>query len=191
MMAWTDKRLQHYEQIARDAEAATSIAQANYAEKVLALKTDTIRVVKWATRYDTIRAELDSIAPITDTGITDTVTTVPAYWVRGLIVASDSTIHACRELVMSSGRALTACDSVQIALGREKDAWKMAYERSAKGPRVSGYAEAQRDMIAGDWMVAGGADMRVRGDWGMTARAQRRLVPGDSARLYVGVKRWF
>jgi hypothetical protein len=87
----------------------------------------------------------------------DTVQTVPAYWVRGLIVASDSTIHACRELVRSSGRALTACDSVQIALGREKDAWKNAYEQ-AKPSRF----QKALPWIAGAAGLWAGAKLRVR-----------------------------
>jgi hypothetical protein len=148
---WTDRALQHYEQIAREEGQRREIAEARFAEAKTTVVTDTVRVTRWATKYDTIRDTVDAMLS------TDTVQTVPAYWVRGLIVASDSTIHACRELVRSSGRALTACDSVQIALGREKDAWKNAYEQ-AKPSRF----QKALPWIAGAAGLWAGAKLRVR-----------------------------
>lgn len=152
--AWTGERLKGYqrqadERHARELSEQRSIVQAAYAESLLTYKRDTVKVTRWATKYDTIRTIMDSV-------ITDTVTTVPAYWVRGLIVASDSTISACRELVTSSGRALTACDSVQIALGRERDLYKNLYKQ-AKPSRL----QKALPWIAGAAGFYVGAKLRV------------------------------
>jgi hypothetical protein len=123
-MAWTDKRLQHYEAQARASVAAADIQKARYAEAVTQLKADTVRVTRWATRYDTIRDTVDALLA------SDTVQTVPSYWVRGLILASDSTIAACRDVVASSARATTACDSSLAAERRATLTYKNLYERA-------------------------------------------------------------
>lgn len=147
---WTDRALQRYEEIARQEGERRQIAEANYAEAKSTVIRDTVRITKFATKYDTIRDTVSAL--LAD----DTVQTVPAYWVRGLVLASDSTIAACRDLVSSSGRALTACDSVQIALGRERDAWKKAYEK-AKPSRF----QKALPWIAGAAGVWAGAKLRV------------------------------
>ena len=149
-MLWTEKRLGKYEQIAKSAEAATSIAQAAYAESLTFVKRDTIRVTRWATRYDTIRDTVDALLS------SDTVKTVPADWVRQLITVSDSTVSACRDLVGSTRGALTACDSAQSALKVESDAWKKAYQ-AAKPSRL----QKALPWIAGAAGFWAGAKLRV------------------------------
>lgn len=122
-LVWTDARLRHYEQQAQEAGARADIARAAYAESLTFVKRDTLRVVKWATRYDTIRDTVDALLE------SDTVQTVPSSWVRQLITVSDSTVEACRSLVVSVRGALTACDSAQSALRVEADAWKTVAEK--------------------------------------------------------------
>ena len=123
LLVGTRLDLQESERRARDAGARADIARAAYAESLTFVKRDTVRVTEWATRYDTIRDTLDALL------ITDTVTTVPASWVRQLITVSDSTVAACRDLVGSTRGALTACDSAQSALRVEADAWKLVAEK--------------------------------------------------------------
>lgn len=101
----------------RDAEQRESIALAKYAEAASSVERDTVRVTTYATRYDTIRAELDP----------DTVQTVPSYWVKGLVLAADSTISACRALVGSCERLKLAADSTIAATRDERDAYKNLY----------------------------------------------------------------
>lgn len=146
---WTDRQLQHYEEAARSAERQRAIWQARFAEASTDVDTVTRTVVKWATRYDTVRAAMDSV-------ITDTVTTVPAYWVKGLIVASDSTIAACRDLVNSCERLRVAADSSIHALGLERDAYKKAYQ-AAKPSRL----QKALPWIAGAAGFYVGAKLRV------------------------------
>lgn len=115
--------LQEAERRAADAATHRAIWQSRYAEAVTQQETVTVRVTRWATRYDTIRAAMDSV-------ITDTVTTVPAYWVRALIVASDSTVAACRELVSSCEQLRRAADSSLTYTQNERDAYKQMAKRS-------------------------------------------------------------
>lgn len=99
-----------------------TIWKARYAEEASVVRTNTVQVVKWATRYDTIRAEADSF-------ITDTVIkTVPADWVRQLVTVSDSTIAACRDLVSSCERFRTTADSTISAVSLERDLYQNLYK---------------------------------------------------------------
>lgn len=160
-MAWTDSRLAHYEELAKQAGARAEIARAAYAESLTFVKRDTLRVTKWATRYDTIRAF------ITDSVITDTIATVPAYWVKTLIVAADSTVAACRDLVSSTRGALTACDSAQAALSAKADAYKKLAD--ARKPTW----KARFGISCGYSVVKLGPDLKA----GPSCGATFRLVP--------------
>jgi ABC-type uncharacterized transport system fused permease/ATPase subunit len=150
LLVGTRLDLQEAERKARDAGARVGITQAAYAESLLAYRKDTVRVTRWATRYDTIRDTVDALLS------SDTVQSVPASWVRQLITVSDSTVAACRDLVSSTRGALTACDSAQSALRVEADAWKLVAEKRkpSRFQRVLPWAAA----AAGFWV---GAKLRV------------------------------
>lgn len=64
---------------------------------------DTVRVVKWATKYETLR---DSIFR------TDTLRARDTVFVR-VVASADSTIRACRDVVSSCARNLALADSLR------------------------------------------------------------------------------
>lgn len=78
-------------------------------------KQDTVRLTKWRTRWDTVKAGVD---------------TVP---VETIIEVADSTINACQA-------ALSTCET-RVARERERadsiESAKKAWERLAKGPWIS------------------------------------------------------
>lgn len=152
VLVWTDARLQRYEQEAKDAGARADIARANYAESLLFVKRDTIRVTRWATRYDTLRVEG---AVVLETASSDSVT-LSRDWLRGLLVASDSTVAACRDLGSTRG-ALTACDSVQAALRSELGITKSLYAAEKRRSKL----RRALPWIAGAAGFWAGAKLRV------------------------------
>lgn len=140
----------------RDAEQRESIALAKYAEAASSVRTTTVQVIKYATRYDTIRAELDAMP--------DTVQTVPAYWVRDLVVASDSAIAACRELVTSCERLKVAADSTIAAERAVSAAYKNLYNA------VRPTWKQRFGISCGYSVVKVGADVKTGPSCGFTAR---------------------
>jgi hypothetical protein len=145
----TSLDLQEAERRAADAATARAIWQARYAESSTDVKVKTVHVTKWATRYDTVRAAMDSV-------ITDTVTMVPTDWVRQLVTVSDSTIAACRDLVSSCERFRTAADSTISAVSLERDLYQNLY-KAAKPSRL----QKALPWIAGAAGFYAGAKLRV------------------------------
>jgi hypothetical protein len=126
----------------RDAEQRESIAQARYAEAVTDKETVTVRVTRWATRYDSLRAVLrtrqasgaSDSAPKVGTIVPESGTvgdSLPDYRrvITPLIDAADSAIAACRDLVSSCERLKLAADSSIVALTAQADAYKQLWER--------------------------------------------------------------
>jgi hypothetical protein len=120
-MAWTDEKLKDAEREKDAFIAAADIARAKYAEKASRVKNDTIRITRWATRYDTVRAGLDSIVLSGDSSA------VPFPLFLDAINAADSTVAACRDLVHSCAELRLAAESALGATGRERDAFKKLY----------------------------------------------------------------
>lgn len=82
---------------------------------------DTLKLVVWRTRWDTLKAGIDT------QWLRDTAP-VPAAVVRTVVQTADSTIRAC-------GVALTRCDSLQSIQGARADSLRSAartWEAAAK-----------------------------------------------------------
>jgi hypothetical protein len=150
----------------RDAEQRTTIVKAELAEAKLTVQRDTVRVTRWATRYDTVRQEMATVLA------TDTVTTVPADWVRSLMVASDSTIAACRDLVSSCERLRIAADSTIHAVERERATYKKLYQLAKNGPRLTRAVGLEREMFLADFRLYGQVDLRLRADLHLVGRLE-------------------
>lgn len=186
LLVGTRLDLQEAERRANDAAARVTITQAAYAESLLAYKKDTVRVTRWATRYDTLRLAWErgnDSASVPDLG-----TNVPTL--GSVLEAADSTIAACRSLVVSTRGALTACDSVQSALKVERDAYKNLYTLAQRKPRLGGSGEVARDALRGDLRGALDGEARLYKNLHVFGRAEHTVGRDTSfSRLWYG-GRW-
>lgn len=161
----------------------SSVAKAvasSRAATAAAAKVDTVTqvsihdVAHWLTKYDTTRK-------------TDTVVHESAVYVRA--DGSDSTIHACRELVSSCSLDLAAKDRVIAA----KDSEIVA--RASQVPsRLTLYADALYDPLHSTPVARMAASLHLIGPVSAIAEAEagyRARVTGDSvgARFLIG-GRW-
>lgn len=115
---WLD--LQGAKRDLREAQQSQAKWQARYAEASTSVKTQTVTVTKWATRYDTLRARITDTVAVPTSG-----TSVPDWGT--VLEAADSTIAACRDLVSSCEQFRIVADSTIVATRREATAYKNLY----------------------------------------------------------------
>lgn len=80
-------------------------------------RADTVRLRSWRTRWDTVRAGIDTLH--------DTVT-VPVEVVREVVAVADSTVKACTMALRTCERRIAAAESVTVAVRVQRDAWQSA-----------------------------------------------------------------
>lgn len=112
------------EEAARVAEQQTSIWQARFAESESQLVRDTVKLTRWLTRWDTVRALVEVPAETSHSAAPDWDTLLP------VLVAADSTIAACRDLLSSCAEFRRVADSTIAASLSQTALYKNLYHAS-------------------------------------------------------------
>lgn len=126
VLSWMDHRVQV--NALRDSVAvareARSLWQAKYAEASTTIQRDTLRLTKYLQRWDTVRLT------IPDTAESDSVA-----WseILPVIQLADSTIGACRDLLLSCAELEEAADSTIAAQQRASDFYVQSLQREIVG----------------------------------------------------------
>lgn len=169
---------------------STAVAHRTAREATEAFRREQLATAAVARSLDSALAAWDSAASrVRVVGVPGPATVVPGstdpLYAPGVTLARSCTAYrsAC-ELAMEKA------DSAITALRDENDLLR----RRPGDPgarRLQPWVALGVDPLARVPGVRGGVDLRLFSDWIVTADVNWRLAPGDSARLWVGLKRAF